>query len=168
MTQANGWNEDQLFSSDRQDWATPRALFDALDSEFSFALDAAASTNNAKCENYITKEEDSLGLCWHSRVPCSDSSIWLNPPYGRDIGKWIKKAYEESLKGMTVVVLTFCRSDTKWWHRWAMKACEVRLIEGRVRFEGATASAPAPSCLLVFNESKRLPTFTVVNDLPRR
>jgi len=167
------WNEEQLFSSDRQDWATPQALFDALNEEFFFVMDAAASPNNAKSALYITSEQDSLKESWGSVIVetgCdpTGAAVWLNPPYGRDIGKWIQKAYEESLNGLVVVVLTFCRSDTKWWHRWAMKAAEVRLIEGRIRFEGAPASAPAPSCLLIFDESRRLPRFTTTNTLPRK
>jgi len=159
------WNEDQLYSSKKQDWETPQALFDALHDEFDFGLDAAANAENAKCFQFI--EEDSLHANWALMV-YGISSVWLNPPYGKDIGEWIKKAYRESLKGCTVVVLTFVRSDTKWWHDWAMKAAEIRLIKGRVKFEGAPSSAPAPSCLLIFDESRRVPQFTTVTDLPRR
>lgn len=74
----------------------------------------------------------------------------MNPPYGKEIAKWMKKAYEESLKGATVVCLTFARTDTKWWHDYAMKAAEIRFIKGRVRFEGADSSAPFPSVVIVF------------------
>jgi site-specific DNA-methyltransferase (adenine-specific) len=183
------WNEDQLYSSKRQDWGTPQALFDALHEEFGFGLDAAATAENAKCLHYIDKDslfetlEDpmpgSLWANWPALIPGSEFSsrrqewickqaIWLNPPYGKDIGKWIKKAYRESLRGCTVVVLTFVRSDTKWWHDWAMKAAEIRLIKGRIKFEGAPSAAPAPSCLLIFDESRRVPQFTPVTDLPRR
>lgn len=159
------WNEDQLYSSKKQDWETPQALFDALHDEFDFGLDAAANAENAKCFQFI--EEDSLHANWAYAVP-GTHAIWLNPPYGKDIGEWIEKAYRESLKGCTVVVLTFVRSDTKWWHDWAMKAAEIRLIKGRIKFEGAPSSAPAPSCLLIFDESRRVPQFTTVTDLPRR
>jgi len=167
------WNDDQLFSSEKHDWATPQALFDVLDDEFCFELDAAASSINAKCAAYITEEHDALSISWRTALTDAgadpvEASIWLNPPYGRSIGKWIEKAHREAVDGCVVVVLTFCRTDTKWWHQWAMKAAEVRLIEGRIRFEGATASAPAPSCLLIFDERKRLPRFTVETDLPRR
>jgi len=166
----SSWNEEQLFSSERHDWATPQALFDRVDLEFGFVLDAAAAPHNTKCRSYLSVEDDSLSCNWAeiAKSTSDTGAVWLNPPYGRDIGKWIQKAYEESLKGLTVVVLTFCRSDTLWWHQWAMKAAEVRLIKGRIRFEGASASAPAPSCLLIFDESRRLPRFTAVNDLPRR
>ena len=160
------WNKEQLFSSEKHDWATPQALFTRVDFEFGFVLDAAASPHNTKCRDHLSVKDDALSCDWTAIAgDISDTgAVWLNPPYGRDIGKWIQKAYEESCKGLVVVVLTFCRSDTKWW----MKASEVRLIKGRVRFEGAPSSAPAPSCLLIFDESKRLPKFTVIDDLPRR
>jgi site-specific DNA-methyltransferase (adenine-specific) len=160
------WNEDQLYSSKKQDWETPRALYRVLHEEFDFGLDAAAEPSgaNSKCFQFIS--EDSLDRDWATLVP-GRHAVWLNPPYGKDIGQWVEKAYRESLKGCTVVVLTFVRSDTKWWHDWAMKAAEIRLIKGRVKFVGATASAPAPSCLLIFDEGRRIPQFTTVTDLPR-
>jgi len=159
MTQS--WNQDQLFASKRQDWGTPQALFDVLDAEFHFDLDAAASPHNAKCERYIS--EESLSAPWHR----FGTHVWLNPPYGREIGKWIQKAYLESVAGACVVCLTFARTDTRWWHRWALRAAEIRLIEGRITFEGASASAPAPSCLLIFDEQRRSPRF-VSTVLPRK
>ena len=164
------WTPDQLFSMKRNDWATPWALFRKLDEEFNFALDAAASSYNTKCEDFLSS--GSLEVSWFDRLVESkrdpkESAIWLNPPYGREIGKWIEKAYLESVKGCTVVCFVFVRSDTKWWHDWAMKASEIRFVPGRVRFEGAENSAPAPSCVLVFDEARRLPRF-VTQVLPRR
>ncbi len=157
------WNDDQLYSSKKQDWATPQALFDALNEEFGFVIDAAASEHNAKCNTYLST--NSLSYPWAELSEYR--SVWLNPPYGKDIGQWVEKAYKESKRGCCVVVLTFVRSDTKWWHDWAMKAAEIRLIKGRIKFEGAAASAPAPSCLLIFDESRRVPQFTTATDLPR-
>jgi phage N-6-adenine-methyltransferase len=159
------WNQNQLFSSDKHDWATPWALFNEVDKEFGFTLDAAASAHNAKCKLYLTREDDALTKSWSDLA--EDGSVWLNPPYGREIGLWIEKAYRESLNGSPVVCLTFCRTDTKWWHRWAMRAAEVRIIPGRITFGGATAGAPAPSCLIVFDEGRRMPRF-VTQELPRK
>ena len=161
----SSWNREQLFSSDKQDWGTPWALFNEVDREFGFTLDAAASEHNAKCKTYLTEADDALSHPWHKIA--GDGAIWLNPPYGRDIGKWIEKAYLESQFGSTVVCLTFCRTDTKWWHRWAMRAAEVRIIPGRITFQGASAGAPAPSCLIVFDESMRMPRF-LTQELPRK
>ena len=160
------WTDEQLFSSKRQDWATPWSLFIEVSKEFNFVLDAAASSHNCKCPKFFSKEDDALTKDWAEAS--RGESVWLNPPYGRSIGTWIRKAYEESAKGCTVVCLTFARTDTKWWHDWAMKAAEIhRLIPGRVTFIGGKASAPAPSCLIVFDEKRRMPTFKT-QYLPRK
>ena len=134
---------DVMYSSSKTDWETPQALFDKLNEEFSFNTDVCATTENAKCEHFYSPEDDGLEQDW--RGVC-----WMNPPHGRDISRWMKKAYEESLKGATVVCLTFARTDTKWWHEYAMKAAQIRFIKGRVRFEGADSSAPFPSVIIVF------------------
>lgn len=171
----DSWNRAQLFSATgvegSAEWGTPWALFDHVDSEFGFDLDAAASRENAKVDSYLTKADDALTVDWSSR----GTTVWLNPPYGRGMGGWLRKAYEESLKGCTVVVLTFVRADTAWWQDWAMKAAEVRLIRGRVHFsrgsrfsrEIRTGPAPAPSCLLIYSEQRRVPAFSRV-EVPRR
>lgn len=159
------WMKDGLFSATGtregdDSWSTPRGLFEELNQEFQFDLDAAASDKNAKVENYFTEEMNSLQLEWWQH----GSRVWLNPPYGRGMDKWIRKAYEESLKGCTVVVLIFARTDTNWWQRWAMKAAEVRLIQGRIHFNlnGKTGPATAPSAILVFSEERRVPQFSRV------
>ncbi len=154
------WTKEILFSSDKQDWSTPQALFDEVNKEFAFTLDAAADETNAKCESFLTEKDDALVCDW-------PGVVWLNPPYGRGVGRWVEKAYEQSKMGSTVVCLIFCRTDTKWWHRWAMKAAEIRLIPGRISFGAARGGAPAPSCLLVFDDNRRVPRF-LTQELPRR
>jgi site-specific DNA-methyltransferase (adenine-specific) len=170
MSVESSWNRKQLFSTTgvegSGEWETPDALFVAVNKEFGFDLDAAATAANTKLDdNYITPDENALVVDWSSR----GKVVWLNPPYGRGMDQWLKKSYEESLKGCTIVVLTFVRSDTAWWQDWAMKAAEIRLIKGRVYFDqdGKTGPATAPSCLLVFSEQHRVPQFTNVT-LPRR
>jgi site-specific DNA-methyltransferase (adenine-specific) len=75
----------------------------------------------------------------------------MNPPYGRDIGVWMKKAYEECRNNMALVVCFVpARVDTNWWHDYASKASEIRFPKGRVKFEGATASAPFPVAIVIF------------------
>ncbi len=78
----------------------------------------------------------------------------MNPPYGRAIGTWIRKALEESIRGATVVCLAPARTDTLWWHGDVMKAREIRLLKGRLTFVGAQAPAPFPSAVVIF--AKRL------------
>ena len=156
-----------LYSSTRHDWCTPVALFDALDAEFGpFGLDAAASTDNALCEQFLTVADDALSVSWHQLA----ERVWLNPPYGRKVGHWVKKAAVESAHGCRVVVLTMARVDTQWWQMWATKAAQIIFIKGRVHFEQAGVSlgaSPAPSAVLVFDELLRQPTV-MHRQLPRR
>ena len=128
------------------EWSTPQWIFDKLHEEFAFTLDVCATKENAKCEFYFTKDNLGGGLFedWVG-VAC-----WMNPPYGREIVKWVKKAYEESLKGATVICLLPARPDTRWWHDYVMKAKEIRFIKGRLKFGGAKNSAPFPSCVVIF------------------
>ena len=143
-----------LHSSDRMDWETPQDFFDELDREFGFALDACATPETAKCEWYFTPDDDALKQRWVGVVYC-------NPPYGRAIGEWIKKAREESLRGATVVCLIPARTDTKYWHKYIWNerlhgpraGVQVRLVKGRLKFVGADSSAPFPSAVIVFDNA---------------
>ena len=132
----------------RQDWETPPALFTALDHEFHFTLDVAASEANAKVARYFTAEQDGLAQTWAPEV------CWCNPPYDpRVLALWVERAWVESRAGALVVMLLPVRTATRWWHRFAMKASEVRFLPGRVRFvlpDGSSSSAPFPSVILVF------------------
>ena len=134
------------FSSATDEWPTPSWLFNALQAEFGFTLDPCATPQNAKCKPYFTKAGDGLAQDW------GDHTVFMNPPYGRAIGPWMKKGYEASRKGATVVCLVPARTDTAWWHRYAMKG-EIRLLRGRLRFEGGKHSAPFPSAIVVFRPS---------------
>ena len=130
------------------EWATPQWLFDELDKEFRFDLDVCATAENAKTSFFLNKQSDALeSEDWYRH--CA-KSIWMNPPYGRGISEWIKRAYLTSLKGTTVVCLLPARPDTRWWHDYVMKAKEIRFIKGRLKFGGAKNSAPFPSCVVVF------------------
>ncbi|WP_231258892.1 phage N-6-adenine-methyltransferase [Clostridium botulinum] len=137
-------NTEVMFSSDDMTWETPQDLFNKLDNEFHFTLDVCALPETAKCKNYYTPEIDGLKQEWKG-------VCWMNPPYGRQIGIWLKKAYEESLKGIKVVCLIPSRTDTKYWHDYCMKASEIRFIKGRLKFGKSTNSAPFPSAIIVFD-----------------
>ena len=132
-----------LFSSESIEWATPQWLFDALDTEFNFTLDPCCTVENAKCKTFFTIKDDGLSQDWGTH------SVFMNPPYGREIGKWMEKAYLSSLKGCTCVCLIPSRTDSRWFHSWAMKG-EIRLLRGRIRFVGGKHSAPFPSAIIVF------------------
>lgn len=130
------------FSSKTDLWATPQDKFDELNAEFGFEIDVCANTENAKCSTYFTAEMDGLAQDWRGKC-------WMNPPYGRAIGDWIKKAYESAMNGATVVCLIPARTDTRWWHEYCMKG-EIRFIKGRLKFGGAKTNAPFPSAVVVF------------------
>ena len=127
----------------RADWETPPELFAAYHREFGFTLDAAALPHNAKCARFFTPDDDGLAQDW------GRETVWLNPPYGRQIPRWIRRAWQASQGGATVVLLLPARTDTAWWHDYAAKG-EVRFLRGRVRFVGATDEAPFPSAVVVF------------------
>lgn len=132
------------FSSETDDWATPAAFFDRLDTEFNFTLDPCASVDNAKCGRYFTKEDDGLSQDW------SGETVFMNPPYGRAISNWLRKAYEESQEGTTVVALIPSRTDTRYWHDYVMKATEIRFVKGRLKFGDGRNSAPFPSAVVIW------------------
>ncbi len=134
------------FLSSTPEWPTPQWLFDALDAEFGFGLDPCSTHENAKCVRHFTREEDGLQQDW------GDSVVFMNPPYGREIAKWMQKAYESAQRGATVVCLVPARTDTAWWHRYAMRG-EIRFYRGRIRFDGGRSCAPFPSALVVFRPS---------------
>lgn len=144
-----------LFSSATDNWPTPQWLFDALNSEFAFTLDPCSSKENAKCARHFTVAEDGLAQDWGSH------SVFMNPPYGRTIGRWIQKAYESSRHGALVVCLLPARTDTRWWHEYVMRG-EVRLIRGRLHFGHSVNSAPFPSAVVVFRPPEfRLESFQI-------
>jgi phage N-6-adenine-methyltransferase len=115
-----------MLTSDRDSWETPPEIFERCNAEFRFDLDVCATPDNAKCERYYTPEMDGLAQEWRGRC-------WMNPPYGRAIWRWMQKAYEAAQTTADVVVcLVPARTDTAWWHQWAMRG-EIRFLRKRVR-----------------------------------
>lgn len=137
-------NTDVMFSSKTDLWETPQDFFDELDAEFHFTLDACALPENAKCARYCTPEQDGLSQPW-------TGVVWCNPPYGRNIGKWVQKAHEENRRNNNYIVMLLpARTDTKWFHDYILSKAEIRFIRGRLKFGGAKNSAPFPSMVVVF------------------
>ena len=135
------------FLSKTVEWATPQDFFDAANAEFGpFTVDVCATPTNAKCAEFFTAEQDGLRQEWAPR------RCWMNPPYGRVIGQWMRKAYEESKRGATVACLVPARTDTRWWHEYAVHG-KIRFIRGRLKFGNGKANAPFPSALVVFTEN---------------
>ena len=132
-------------SSLSNEWTTPRELFEELDAEFHFTLDAASTDENALCEQHYTIDDDGLKQEWVG-------SVWLNPPYGREIGAWMQKAAQSNRGGVTVCLVP-ARTDTRWWHEWIVgHATEVRFIRGRLKFGNSGSGAPFPSAIVIYDK----------------
>ena len=129
------------FSSETVEWETPQALFDELDSVFNFQLDVCATKQNHKVSTYFTKADDGLRQRW-------TTSNWMNPPYGREIYYWVKKAHENPL----TVCLLPARTDTRWFHEFIYNnpKAELSFLKGRLKFGGCANSAPFPSMIVIF------------------
>lgn len=136
-------NADVMFSSKTDLWATPQDFFDKLDAEFHFNLDVCALPENAKCAAFYTPEMDGLSQPWYG-------NCWCNPPYGRQVGRWVAKAAQSAAEGATVVMLLPARTDTAWFHDYIYGRAEVRFVRGRLKFGGSTNSAPFPSMVVIF------------------
>ena len=135
-----------LLSSNRHDWETPPDFFAELDKEFHFTRDPCCEPETAKCAKYYTKETDGLSQSW------GGETVFCNPPYGRQLGKWIKKCAEES-RHAKVVMLIPARTDTKAFHEYIYHKAEIRFIKGRLHFriDGKDqGSAPFPCMVVVF------------------
>lgn len=142
-------NKELMFSSKTDDWYTPIDFYKELNKEFNFNLDPCCDEENKKCEKYFTKEDNGLIQDWEGyRVFC-------NPPYGREIKKWVKKAYEESKKNNTLVVMLIpARTDTSYFHDYIYKKSEIRFIRGRLKFGGSKNPAPFPSMVVIFSNKE--------------
>lgn len=144
--------QEVVFSRKSDEWETPSAMFEKLNEEFHFTLDPCATSENRKCSKYYTLTEDGLKQNWGGQI------VFCNPPYSK-IGTWVKKAYEESIKPGTIVVLLIpARTDTRWFHDYIQHRSEIRFIKGRLRFRfsGSDANAPAPfpSMVVIFRAAK--------------
>ena len=155
-----------LLSSKNMCWCTPQDFFDKLNEEFRFVLDPAATEKTAKCPLYYTPETDGLSQSWNR-----GGAVFCNPPYGSEIGKWVKKAYDEAQKGQTIVLLLPARTDTKYFHDYIYGKAEIRFLRGRIRFtdEDGRASDPAPfPSMIVIYKMKGQCKMISLNELAKQ
>lgn len=137
-------NTEVMFSQKTDMWSTPQELFDKYDAVYHFETDVCAVEENAKCKNYYTPEMDGLKQEWKG-------VCWCNPPSGRQIAKWVKKAAESNA---TVVMLLPARTDTGWFHDYCLIHGEIEFLRGRVKFGGSKSGAPFPSMIVVFDKKE--------------
>lgn len=134
-----------MYSSKSEEWETPQELFDELNKKHHFTLDPCATDKNWKCAYHFTKEQDGLVQNWGGQI------VFCNPPYGRNISKWVAKAAKEGAKNFTkVVMLLPARTDTAWFHDYIYNKAEVVFLRGRLKFGGSKNSAPFPSMIVIF------------------
>lgn len=137
-----------LMSSKTGEWATPQNFYNELNNKYHFTLDPCATFENHKCEKYYTKEDNGLLKIWKGE------RVFCNPPYGREIGKWVEKAFNENQNNNVFIVLLLpARTDTKWFHDYIYMKHKIKFIKGRLKFNDGKQSAPFPSMLVIL-ESK--------------
>ena len=151
-------NKEVMFSSKKDDWATPMSFFKELDDEFHFTLDPCCYPQTAKCRKYYTKETDGLKQSWRGET------VFCNPPYGRDMPKWIEKCYLAARdENATCVMLIPSRTDTAAFHDYILPHAEMRFVRGRLKFEQngePLDPAPFPSLVAVFRPPALEPLTT--------
>lgn len=133
-----------MLPSQRDDWGTPQKLFDELNQEFSFDLDAAASDSNHKCDKYFTVQDNGLIQSW------GGYSVFINPPYGRGLYDWCMKAYLERNRAKVIVALLPARTDTRWFHEFCYGKAEIRFLKGRLHFDECKNAATFPSMIVIW------------------
>ncbi|MFN0218849.1 MAG: DNA N-6-adenine-methyltransferase [Hyphomicrobium sp.] len=138
---------EALFTSRSEEWPTPQTFFDRLHDEFNFTLDPCATSENAKCPRFFTKDQDGLAQDW------GPERVFCNPPYGKQISKWAQKAWLSSKRGALVVLLVHARTDTKWFHDFVYGKAELRFVRGRLKFGDGIQSAPFPTLVAVYRPS---------------
>ena len=133
-----------LFSSNSDEWSTPEEIYNELDQEFNFNLDPCSTAENHKTDDYYTIADNGLKKSWGGR------RVFCNPPYS-NISEWIKKAYYESFKEDTLIVLLIpARTDTKYFQEYIYHRAEIRFIKGRLKFGNSKNSAPFPSMVVIY------------------
>lgn len=139
-----------MFTSNSTDWETPPEVFQPLLNEFGFTLDPCCTDKTAKCYFHFTEKEDGLSQSWEGHT------VFVNPPYGRDLKKWVKKSAAEAATGTTIVMLIPARTDTHYFHDYIYGKAEIRFPRGRIKFLDngvAKGGAPFPSMVVVFRKN---------------
>jgi len=144
------FDEDKVSKSlESTVWGTPPEIFNPINKEFGFTLDVCAIAENAKAVRFFTPIDNGLKQPWDNEV------CWCNPPYGKEVKDWCKKALVQSKKGTTTVLLIPCKTNTNWWHDTVIPFAEVRFLRGRVKFvypdgQQSTQALPWPLAFVIY------------------
>lgn len=149
------------YTVNKNDWETPDIVFDPLNDEFNFVLDACANVNNSKCDLWLSEKTDALTVDWAkylTNIGKPDGYIWCSPPPSNMI-QWAKKIREEAAKGVNIVTLTAARVNTRWFKDLYLSdtdlvyvpVCQLRFLQPKITYVGASNNAPFPSCVGIFS-----------------
>ncbi len=142
--------DNNSFKSKSHEYETPKEIFEPLQKEFNLQLDVCASDKNHKLDNYFTIEDDGLIKDWSKY-----GNFWMNPPFGRQIKKWVIKAYEESQKGVIGVLILPVRCNILWWHKYIIDTkAEVRFLKGEIKFNNCKRGLWLPFAIVIFHGSQ--------------
>ncbi|HEC72378.1 MAG: DNA N-6-adenine-methyltransferase [Candidatus Thorarchaeota archaeon] len=144
-----------LFKQDtNKEWQTPPWFFQHWNKQFNFLWDMAASDSNFLVKNYVTQEQDALNMEWPGK-----SRLYANPPYSRELGKWLERGWDAASRGSDVVFLVHARTDTIWFHEWAVRGA-ITFVKGRLSFlHGGVEQDPAPFPSIVIHYSPKMVQF---------
>ena len=138
--------DNNSFKSKSEEYETPLYIFEPLQKEFNLKLDVCATEKNSKCKLFFTKEDDALTKNWNK-------NFWMNPPFSRNLKKWVQKAYEESQKGVIGVLILPVRSNTNWWHKYIIDTkAEVRFLKGEIKFSNYKRGLWLPFAIVIFKQ----------------
>jgi site-specific DNA-methyltransferase (adenine-specific) len=138
--------DKNAFKSKSGEYETPNEIVEPLKKEFDLELDVCATRENTKCEFFFTKEDDAFSKEWNK-------NFWMNPPFSKDLKKWVQRAYKQSLKHKVIGVLILpVRSNTNWWHKYIIDTkAEVRFLKGETKFVGHKRGLWLPFAIVIFN-----------------
>lgn len=132
-----------MFSNTGDDRSTPQWLFDLLNNQYDFNIDAAANKHNTKCPVYFNEESDGLKQVWRET-----DRLFINPPYSK-VRDWVAKSAANSALSVQLVA---ARTDTRWWHDFVFNGADwVLFYKGRLKFNGMKTPAPFPSAIVGYN-----------------
>lgn len=142
--------EKNAFKSKSTEYETPDDIFKPLQKEFNIILDVCATGKNKKCNKYYDIDIAAFKQDWYKI-----GNAWMNPPFGKNLKKWVEKAYKESQKGIVVVCLLPVRSNTNWWHEYCMKG-EIRFLRGEIKFNNMKRGLWLPFAIVIFKPKSPL------------
>lgn len=148
--------DEILLSSKKEDWETPKNLFDYFNKIYNFTLDPCSTKENAKCKKFYTKNDNGLSKEW-------SGSVFVNPPYCRKTKLWVEKAFNEKENCDYIVMLLPCRPDVSYFHDFILNKSRIIFLRGRLKFGNSKNTAPFPSMIVIYGDGIGFESLWVKN-----